>query len=236
MTRSISVLGVLCLAVAPSLGDPVDYTFDAISSNSNIVLAIQGFGSTIMSTSGTFTATIYQSDGHIGSSDTLLLTGLGIANAETGQAPLTTLLLTANIDEGDIRLTDFIEDANYPAHIGEGGTFTAYAGVAAELTLHITGFQTETVTGATAAGELLEIDGTITTSGETSDTITVTLDFVVSSVPVQLTVFTVTTTFYVDLDVHLEATAHHTPDPSLGGLVALGLGGAGAWLRRRRRG
>ncbi len=235
MIRSIGVLGVLCLAVLPAFGDPVDYTFDVIRKDSDIVLTFQAGGSTIMSANGTFTATIYQSDGHIGSSDTLLLTGLDIANTETGTATTGLGLLTGNLDLGDLRLTDFVEDANYPAHIGEGGTFTVYAGVAAEMTILLTGIAYTTVTGATSGSELLEIDGTITTSGETSDTITVTLDFVVSSVPVQIPFANAPVTTYVDLDVHLEATAHHTPDPALGGLVALALGGAGAWLRRRRR-
>ncbi len=33
--------------------------------------------------------------------------------------------------------------------------------------------------------------------------------------------------------IHIEGTAHAVPDPTLGGLVALGVGGAGFWLRRR---
>ncbi len=231
--RSIGVLGVLCFAVVPAFGDAVEYTFDVIRRNSDIVLSFQSSGSTIMSTNGTFTATIYQSDGHIGSSDTLLPTGLDIANTETGELTLLGVV-TASLDLGSLRLTDFIEDANYPGHIGEGGTFTAYAAIAGELTMYMSGLATQTVTTTISGGELLEIDGTITTSGETSDTITVTLDFVAGSIPVQITVLTVTTTIYMDLDVHLEATAHHAPDPSLGGLVALGLGGAGTWLRRRR--
>ncbi len=231
MMRWIGVLGVLCCAALPAVGDPVDYTFDVIRQNSDIVLTVQDFGSTIMSTNGTFTATIYQSDGHIGSTDTFLLTGLGIANTETGTVSSTAL--TASLGLGDLRLTDFVEDANYPAHIGEGGTFTVYAGVAAEVTVLLTGLVTSTVTGTTSGGVPVEIDGTITTSAEHSDTITMTLDFVVSSIPALIPAFSFTA--YLDLDVHLEATAHQVPDPTLGGLIALGLGGAGTWLRRRRR-
>ncbi len=232
--RSIGAVGVVCLAVVPAFGSPVDYTFDVISSSSDIVLTIEQGGSTTMSMDGTFTVSVNQSDGHIGSSDILLLKGIDIANAEAGQAVCYGYRLTATIDQGDLRLTDFIEDANYtPAHIGAGGTFTAYADVAVEVTLHLTGWFTTTVTADTSAGEPLEINGTITTSAEDSDTITMTLDFVATSISVWIPI--VSSTLHLDLDVHLEATAHQAPDPSLGGLVALGLGGAGTWLRRRRR-
>ncbi len=233
--RWIGVFGFLCLAVVPALGSAVDYTFDVISSNSDIVLTSQAGGSTTMSTDGTFTVCVNQSDGHIGVSDILLLKGLDIANAEGGELGFLSSLITASIDVGSLRLTDFVEDANYtPAHIGEGGTFSTQAGVAAELSLVLSGIVTGTVTGATTGGVPVEIDGTITTSAEHSDTITMTLDFTVSSIPVSFQLLMGTTTIYMDLDVHLEGTAHQTPDPMLGGLIALGLGGAGTWLRRRR--
>ncbi len=233
MIRSIGVLGVLCLAVVPSFGDPVEYTFDVISQDSYIGLTIQDCGSTIMSTTGLLTVSIYQSDGHIESSDTLLLTDLDIDNTETGKVGVG-LFWTANIDIGDLWLLEFIEDANYPAHIGEGGTFTADAGVVGVVILRVTGYSSTTLVAYVSSGWLSGVDGAITTSGETSDTIAMTLDFWVTSIPVEWTL-AVTTTLWIDLDVHLEATAHQTPDPALGGLIALGLGGAGTWLRRRRR-
>ncbi len=236
MIRSIGALGVLCLAVAPSLGDPVEYTFDIIRADSDMGLSIQGSGSTIMSVNGVLTATIYQSDGHIGSSDTVLLTNMLIANKETGVIDdFIPGAVTANIAPTDALLLGFFEDANYPAaHIGEGGTFTEHADAGVYLVLQLTGIFTTTLTTGVLSEGPLEIDGTITTSGETSDTIAMTIDFSFTSIPVVWTA--VSTTFYVDLDVHIEATAHHTPDPALGGLIALGLGGAGTWLRRRRRG
>ncbi len=233
--RWIGVLGVLCLAVLPAFGDPVTYTFDVIRSNSDIALTIQGVGSTLMSTNGTFTVSVNQSDDHIDSSDILLLTDLDIANTETGILYVGEAL-TVTLGLGDIRLTDFIEDPNYtPAHIGEGGTFSTQAGVAAEVALAMTGLFTTTVSGDTSGGVPVVIDGTITTSAEHSDTITMTLDFLPSTIPVTMMLFSQTFTLFVNLDVHLEATAHQAPDPSLGGLIALGLGGAGTWLRRRRR-
>ncbi len=234
--RPIGVLGVMCLAIVPAFGSAVDYTFDVYSAGSDIVLIVQGEGSTTMSTDGTFTVCVNQSDGHIGSSDIILLKGLDISNTEIGAVDAILGLITANIDQGDIRLTDFIEDANYtPAHIGEGGTFSTNAGVAAEVTVFLTGILSTTVTATTSGGNPLEIDGTITTSAETSETVVVTLDFVVSSIPVVFTLLGQSFTLLVDLDVQLEGTAHHAPDPSLGGLIALGLAGAGTWLRRRRR-
>ncbi len=226
--RSIAVLGVLCFAVVPVFGDAVAYTFDVV--NSSAEATIVGEGSTTVTLDGTFGATVYASDGHIGSSDTIVLTSADVTNTTAGKISGIMGLLTANVGVGDIGLTDFVEGETDALHIGEGGAFEGDVAVAAYGKLVVTGFFRTTV--STSTTDEVYVEGTITTSGETSDTITLELDFA-DSFTVEITLLS--TTVDVILDVHLEGTAHHTPDPALGGLVALGLGGAGTWLRRRRQ-
>ena len=54
------------------------------------------------------------------------------------------------------------------------------------------------------------------------------------SFPYEIGIAELSITLTLDLIVDVTGTAHVVPDPALGGLTALGLGGAGAWLRRRR--
>ncbi len=225
--RSIAVLGVLCLAVVPVFGDAVVYTFDVV--NSSAQATIVGEGSTTLTLGGTFGATVYASNGHIGSSDTLVMSSADVTNTTSGKISGILGLLTANVYTGSVGLTDFIEDANYALHIESGGGFEGNVLGQAYGTLVVTGLFRTTV--STSATDEVYVEGTITTSGETSDTITLELDFA-DSFTVEVTL--IGTTVDVILDIHLEGTAHHTPDPALGGLIALGLGGAGTWLRRRR--
>ncbi len=235
--RWIGILGILCLAVAPALGDACVYTFDVDGGNSDIEVTIQGEGATVMALDGTFDATIYASNGHIGSSDTFVLSSAGVVNTEAGKIGGILGLLTANVGAGDLQLIDF--DGTYPEggiHIGEGGAFSATSGakVDAYAKVVVTGIFTTTLS-TTVTSEVVEISGTISTSVSASDTISITLNMLVGDVPITFTVLGGTTTLFLDLDVHLEGTAHMSPDPALGGLITLGLGGAGTWLRRRRR-
>jgi hypothetical protein len=231
--RWIGVLGVLCFAVAPAFGDDVAYNF-TLTGNSTVNVEIVGEGDAQMTMGGDIDVTIYASDGHIGNSDTFVLAGANVANTTAGMIEGVLGLLTANVAEGDLELLAF--DPNYPPngiHIGEGGEFSDSSGA------HVSAFAKVVVTGlfrttlsSTIASEVVHIAGTITTSGETSDVITMVIDFT-DSYTVEITF--PSTTLDVILQVHIEATAHHAPDPALGGLIALGLGGAGTWLRRRRR-
>ncbi len=240
--RWISVLGVLCFAVVPAFGHVVEYTFnlDPNYSRSYIEVTIQGEGSTDMDLAGSFCATINQSDGHIGSSDTFALgcatgSGANITNTTGGEIDVLGGFLTASVGAGDLRLVAF--DANYPTggiHIGEGGEFSHSSGahIEASVTVVVYGLINTTITTAIAS-EVVAISGTISTSVYESDTILLNINALAADLPIEVT--ELATTFYLDLEVHLEGTAHMTPDPVLGGLIALGLGGAGTWLRRRRR-
>jgi hypothetical protein len=234
--RWISFFGVLCFVVAPAFGDACEYTFDVDPGNSSVEVTIQGEGATVTGLDGTFCATIYASDGHIGSSDTFVLCGANIYNTSKGEISVLGGLLTASVDVGDLVLFAF--DPNYPSggiHIGEGGEFSDSSGAhfSAHVIVVVWGLINTTIS-TSITSEVAHVSGTITTSAEASDTIFLNLNATATSIPIEITALN--TTLFLDLDVQIEGTAHASPDPALGGMIALGLGGAGTWLRRRRRG
>jgi len=229
--RWIGVFGVLCVAVAPAFADEYEYTF-GLTGNSKAAVTIVGEGSTEVALAGTFDATIYASDCHIGSTDTFVLTDAAVVNTTAGKISGVLGLLTANVAAGDLQLIGFCEDPPV-VHIGAGGEFSDSSGacVSAFAKVVVTGIF-HTTLSTTITSELVHIEGTVTTSGGASDVITFVIKFT-DTYSVELTF--PSTTLDVILEIELEGTAHITPDPTLGGLIALGLGGAGTWLRRRRR-
>ena len=224
--RLIGVLGVLCFAAAPAVAGPVTYTFDVTAGS--MILALEGAGSTHTGMAGDFVVTIYQSDCHIGESDTFILDGCFLYN--TDQAALSIAgLATANIQVMSARLTDFMQPD--PGHIGPGGMGLAMTDAYLEATVLVTGAFSTTFETATSAGILLPLDMIITTSAYRSDIIVAGLNLVFGYA---VGIPDISMTITLDLIFMVEGTAHVVPDPALGGLTALGLGGAGAWLRRRR--
>jgi len=225
--RLIGVLGVLCFAAAPALAGPVTYTFDVTSGS--LTLEIQDVGSTTAQMGGNFVMTIYQSDCHIGASDSFLLEGCSLTNTTPALLSIAGVI-TANVGEGSARLTDFMQPE--PSHIEAGGTSVANTDAYLEATVFVSGLTNITFETGTSAGELLPLDFLITTSVSRSDIATASLGLVFGyEIETGLDVLPVIT---LDLIFTVEGTAHVVPDPALGGLTALGLGGAGAWLRRRR--
>jgi len=242
--RWIGVFAVLCFAVVPAFGDAVCYVFDVVYGS--IVVTVQDDGWTIMPLEGSFCVNIYETNGHIGSSDTFVLgcpnmpNCVDIYNSEPGEIEILGGYMTANVAAGSLRLIGFCpNEPPIPVHIGAGGEFSdssgAHVSAYVRVNLHYPNTETEWVT-TTITSEVVHISGTITTSAEASETITMNLNMVVGDIPITFTVIGITTTIYLDLEATLEGTAHASPDPALGGLIALGLGGAGTWLRRRRRG
>jgi hypothetical protein len=208
------------------MGSAVLYTFDV--TDGYLTLNVQGVGSTTAALGGTFSMTIYQSDGHIGVSDSVLLQGSNLRN--TGGVELSILsLVTANVGPESARILDFLPVG--PAHIGPGGVTAIETDAYLEATISITGVISTLFATATTAGDTLPFDMIISTSVTQSDTATATIDILF---PYEIGISDISQTLTLDLVVHLEGTTHVVPDPALGGLTALGLGGAGAWLRRRR--
>jgi hypothetical protein len=214
------------MLAAPVTAGPVQYDFDVVAGD--IVIAIEGAGSTNGLLGGAFGITIYQSDCHIGESDTFIMAAANLANT-TPVALGIGGIATANVDILSARFVDFMPDG--PDHIGPGGVSAVDTDVAVEVTAIVTGaFETQFQT-ATSAGQLLPFGIIFTTSVERSDIVIAAINFTYGWV---IGIPDISLTITLDLIVHAEGTAHVVPDPALGGLTALGLGGAGAWLRRRR--
>jgi hypothetical protein len=168
---------------------------------------------------------IMQSNGHVGTSDTFLLGSAGLANTGTLKLGLAGLV-TATIPAGQANFLNFGQTV--PGHVPSA---TIGTDVYLSATIFITGLLNTTYKANTWAGTTLPFIVNVSTSQITSDVIhtaiTGTFGYAVGVTDVSLTLT-------LDLVVNIEGTAHAVPDPALGGLTALGLGGAGAWLRRRR--
>jgi MYXO-CTERM domain-containing protein len=208
------------------MAGPVLYDFDICSGN--IYLNIVGVGSTSSGMDGTFGMVIYQSDCHISESDTFVMDGSMIYNTEPTALVLAGLA-TANIQAVSARIMDFAQPE--PGHIGPGGVANIVTDAYLEATVLVSGAFTTTFSTATWAGVPLPLDVAICTSAERSDCFTASIGIVF---PYEIGIPDIGMTLTLDLIVSVTGTAHVVPDPALGGLTALGLGGAGAWLRRRR--
>lgn len=220
--RSLGILGVLCIIAVPLSASPVLYTFN--STSGSVMLNVQSQGSTSSGLAGTFAMTIDQ-NGHVAASDTFLLGAAGLSN--TGDMKLTLAgLVTAEIGPGAARFLSFGQTV--PGHVPSA---TIGTDVFLSATIFITGFLNTTYTAATWAGTTLPFTVNVSTSQGLSDVIHASI---AGTFGYAVGVTDVSLTLTLDLVVNIEGTAHAVPDPALGGLTALGLGGAGAWLRRRR--
>jgi hypothetical protein len=221
------ILGVLCLVAAPVMGGPVTYTFN--STSGSVVLNVEGQGSTSSGMAGTFAITIFQSNGHIGASDTFILEDAALKNTGTMKLGLAGLA-TATLNANSARFLDFAPAG--PSHItGDMVPNPVTTDVYLEVTAFVTGLTTTTFVEKLWAETLLPFTMAISTSGKESDVVTAALS---GTFGYAIGVSDISLTITLDLIVNIEGTAHAVPDPALGGLTALGLGGAGAWLRRRR--
>jgi hypothetical protein len=100
-----------------------------------------------------------------------------------------------------------------------------------EASVFVTGLTTTTFSEKFWAKTLLPWQMYFSTSVGASHTVTAGL-FGTSGYEVGISDIGLTITLDLILDV--EGTAHVVPDPALGGLIVLGIGGAGAWFRSRR--
>jgi MYXO-CTERM domain-containing protein len=207
------------------MAGPVLYDFDVVGGG--IILQIVGAGSTVSGMDGTFSALIYQSNCHIGESDTFILDGAFLTNTDTAGLGIAGLA-TAWVLPGSARFLDFIQPD--PAHIGPGGHAVVMTDAYMEATVLVTGAFTTTFSTATTAGTLVPVSMIFITSGLRSDIVEATLGIYF---PYSVGISDLGMTITLDLIVSVTGTAHVVPDPALGGLTALGLGGAAAWLRRR---
>jgi len=221
--RLLGILGVLCVVAAPVLASPVLYTFTATSGN--VVLNVAGQGKTNSALTGTFSVQVFQSNGHIGTSDTFLLGTSGMTNTKTMKLGLAGLV-TAVIRPSSAKFLSF----NQPTASHIPDNMIAQTDVYLSATIFLTGLTTTTFKANTWANTLLPFNIAMTTSTAFSDIIHTSIN---GTFGYAVGITDVALTLTLDLVISLEGTAHAVPDPALGGLTALGLGGAGAWLRRR---
>ena len=230
--RAIVALSVLSVAVVPALGDAVTYTFDVVSGVATVDMSPDGMMSpdpVTVAQDGTFAITVYASNGHIGESDTFVLEDCDIYNSET--LTVTSLgLMTANLGPSSGHLLDFAPVA--PGHIGAGGQGAISADVYMDFFVIITGVIDSWFQTHFWVGEPSDFLVTFTTSGSQSDVLEVSLEGMLGY-EVWMTTGSGKQTMTLDITIDIVGTAHVVPDPALGGLTALGLGLAGAWLRRR---
>jgi hypothetical protein len=208
------------------MGSAVTYTFDATSGS--VTLNLGGQGSTTSGMSGTFAVTVYQSDCHVGTSDTYLLESSGLINTGTMKLGLASIA-TATLEINSARFLDFTPVG--PVHIPEGGSSVTPTDVYLEATVFVTGALNTSLVTKVWAKTNLPFVMSFNTSAMRSDVLAGHLG---GTFGYEIGVSDISLTLTLDLIVNVEGTAHVVPDPALGGLTALGLGGAGAWLRRRR--
>jgi hypothetical protein len=223
--RLLGILGVLCILAVPTYGGAVSYTFNTTAGS--VQLNVSGQGSTGGALAGTFSAVIAQSNGHIGQGDTFTLEHSGLQNLGTLKLSLAGLA-TASIFPGSARFLDFAAGPGTIA--GNLVPNLAPTDVYVEATVLVTGLTTTTFSTKTWAGTTLPFMAAFQTSTHESDIFIGSLS---GTFGYEVGISDVGLTITLDLIVNIEGTAHAVPDPALGGLTALGLGGAGAWLRRR---
>jgi len=224
--RFMGILGVLCVFAAPTLGAPVLYTFNITAGN--LILNVATQQSTQSGLAGTFAVDIGQSNGHIGVNDSFELINANMYNTATVKLGLAGLA-TATINPGGAKFLDFTMAPGTIA--GNMVPNAAPTDVYLEATVFVTGMFTTTFATKTWANSILPFTVAFTTSGRESDIATAAIG---GTFGYAIGIPDISLTLTLDLVVNVEGTAHVIPDPALGGLTALGLGGAGAWLRRRR--
>jgi len=228
--RSLTFAGVLCVVAAPGLGDPVTYTFDVTSGSVSVDTTPDGLMYPDPATAGqdgTFCLTVYQSNGHIGESDTFVLADCDVYNTESLVMGLQNIL-TVHVYPSSAHILDFAPAA--AGHLGPGGQASVGTDVYVDAFVIITGLMDSWLMTRCWAGELSDFDVTLTTSASQSDVLQASIHGTFGY-EIGFTATSETLTF--DLVVDTVGTAHVVPDPALGGLTALGLSLSGVWLRRR---
>ncbi len=226
----VAFVGVLCVVVAPALGDPVTYTFDVISGSISLDATPGGLitpDPVTVGQDGTFCLTVYQSDGHIGESDTLVLSDCDVYNTELLEVHLQNML-TVHVYPGSAHILDFAPAA--AGHLGPGGQASVSTDVYVDAFVIITGLMDSWLMTRSWAGEASDWTVTLTTSASQSDTLQASLH---GTFGYEYGSTGIGETLTFDLTLDIVGTVHMVPDPALGGLTALGLSLSGVWLRRR---
>ncbi len=232
---SVTALGILCLVGPPALA-PWSLTVDVTSGTMLMDLGPNGVGNPDpvgpVGVAGTFTMTIYdEGNGCVGNSDTVVLDGCDLANTEALQTVLIGVA-TATVPAGYARFTDFATAT--PGHI-DNGSGVVVANSYLEFTMLVTGEMYTTYSTSDWCDRHPSLPFNLTfdppTSASASDVLAVTLS---GRHIYEIGTEEMSATLTVELIVDVTGTVH-VPEPALCSLIVMGLGGAGVWLRRRRR-
>jgi len=231
--RLLGVLGVLCVLVVPATAGTIDLTEFTVTNGTLTIDTtpdeIASPDPAVVSLGGTFSAAIDSSDMHLDASDTVLLGACALSNTELVTLTLASVA-TALIQPGDVKFTEFLQPT--PAHMDATGAGVIQSDAAFEALIVVDGMGI-TFSTATSAGELLDFTFTVSPVSQVlqgSNIVTMNLG---GTFVYEIEVSEINATLTLDLVIDVTGTAHVVPDPAFGGLTALGLAGAGAWLRRR---
>jgi len=229
--RSAGALGIVCLVAVPALALEIPAEFDVTSGSMQLTFSPAGAANpaTISSNvAGTFGLTVVSSDDHIGDSDMVVVDDVNLSNTQT----MTTVLIGVSsfaVQPGSVRFLDF--DTSAPGHLA-GGVANPVGSPYLEATILPMGsIVTTFTTAAWRPSSLTTVTLTPPSSVVASETLTATLAF---DYKWEIGITSLEATLTLDIVVSVEGTTH-VPEPALGGLAVLGLGGACTWLRQRRR-
>jgi hypothetical protein len=228
--RAASVLCVLYATSVPALGEAVTYVYEVTDGTLTLDVEPNGLiapDPVDMLLGGTFAVTIYDDNGTVGESDTFVLADADLYNAEELVVDLYfggTGTITAPV--GNLYISDF--SVVTAGHIGSDDTGST---------------DTDVYGGGSIYIDLPWWSSWGSDETWSEETETWNLAFgIVDGVPWTVTVDGAFTYEYSIPDlgaapgmgqgVAFEAIL--IPEPTVLGLAALGLGGAGAWLRRQR--
>lgn len=228
--RLLCVLVVLCVVVAPAPAELVTHTYEVTSGTLTVDVEPNGLvvpDPVIMALGGTFSVTFDTDDGIIGESDTCVLTDADLYNIEELVADLYVFgyVGTLTAPAGNLYISDF--SSVTPGHLAADGSGSTQTNVFGGGTIYVF-----------APGFYI---GWAWDSAWSEHVETYNLDFdIVGGVPQTVTIDGGFTYRYMfpgmlgegpEFGQSVEIEAQLVPEPTLFGLIALGVGGV---LRRRR--
>ncbi len=229
MCRILPVVCV-CLFSVTLLAEPITYTFNVTSGSVGFEFSPPGLvtpNPVLSEAAGTFTIKIDQGLDGVNAGDGVQLVSAAVVNTEGMQWSLDSLA-TATLDAGNLLISDFDHRDMIP--IGSGGASNADTAVFVEIDVLTTGGPISTPFSTVVWSEPGQMSLALSVPAGVSETLTLAMQGT-------FRLFAdVNQSVTWDLIIDIEGTAHVVPDPSLAGLVTLGLAGAGGWLGRGRRG
>ncbi len=223
---------LLCCAVQ---AEPITYTFDV--TGGTIGLGFRPSSSVtpnpvLSDAAGTFSLSIDQGGDGVEEGDGVAL-GLSYVHSTKILEWELPGLITATLPAGNLRLLDF--DQSDAATIASDGSATANGLALAEIEGFTTSLPVGTPFTTVVWSDPGQMNLLFSIPASVSETLTVALQGTFPFITMSGGYDDIHMTITWDLILDIVGTAHVVPDPSLTGILTLGLVGAGGWLRSRRR-